>query len=81
MLFWTFDECRYLHCNFLGIFNYYEHPLSFIIFLLGTVDQGTKYICLRGLSFNVVMIALRVVKIAFCGMAFVVFTLPITTVS
>lgn len=71
----------YLHHNFPGIFSYCEHHLSFIIFQLGTVDQGIKCICLRGLSFNIVMVALGVVKIAFCGMAFVVFTLPITTVS
>lgn len=81
MLSWTFDECKHLYCNFPGIFSYYEHSLSFIIFLLGTVDQGTRYICLRGWYFNIVMIVLHFVKIAFCGMAFVVFTLPITSVS
>lgn len=81
ILSWPFDECRYLHYSFPGIiFSYYEHHLSFIVFLLGTVDQGTRYICLRGLSFNVVMIVLHVVKIVFCGMAFAVFTLPVTTV-
>lgn len=82
MLSWTFDMCRYLHYNFPGIIlSYYEHHLSFIIFLLGTVDQGTRYICIRGLSFNVVVIVLHVGKIAFCGMAFAVFTLPVSTVS
>lgn len=63
------------------LFSYYEHHLSFIVFLLGTVDQGARYICLRGLSVNIVMIILRVVKIYFCRIAFTLFTLKITTVS
>lgn len=51
------------------LFSYYEHCLSFIIFLLGTVDRGTRCICLWGLSVNVAMIVLHVVKITFCRIA------------